>query len=180
MWRDSLELIEVDQSRDYILLCQDEQPACFIAALEPKGSSALLGAFLTNLLVQNGQTYGIELFGGLPTRTLNYCPELIQPEVLVQGFWDWMTWAETKGWGDWIGLRDTVIGLLADEPKPIRAVVRNTFKDLPPNPSVEDCCAWLERRKRLAEEEAAQLSLEDRRRILENYFYASYREGAKA
>ena len=135
-------------------------PPCAFALIQPGGDTDIWPAFVVNLFRDNGESYGIELFGGLPCETFNGRPDLVSPVALREAFWQWIVGREAVGRPQWGDLRDQMIESL-EQPNPLQR-----SSDL------------LQRVARLGidgflaatEPEHVDLPEDDRRRILENYF----------
>jgi len=140
-----------------------------IAALAPL-SPETARAFFPDLVAGNGRSYGVELFGGLPSRTTNYRRDLIPAEVLEQCYWDWMQEASRDHPSLWTSLRDTVIAE-SEEPdhlrRSLRALVNLNQLGTPPTPN--GIRSYLAERQQAG----AALSTDERRLILGNYFAVS-------
>jgi|GEM_PF-4030746 hypothetical protein len=170
-----LELLDVGKSQAYVLLLQEEQPLRALAAIRPGSSARAISAFFLSLLEDNGGSYGVELFGSLPTETTNHRPDLIPVLAVWEAYWRWMQWAtEEYGAEVWTDLQDTLIyGLL--ESHPLRRASR-ILRELPLSRlgRPKEVLRWLRARR----EEGEELSPEDRMRIFANYFLRSYMEGS--
>jgi hypothetical protein len=135
-------------------------PPYAFALIQPGGDTDIWPAFVVNLFRDNGESYGIELFGGLPCETFNGRPDLVSPVALREAFWQWIVGREAVGRPQWGDLRDQMIESL-EQPNPLQR-----SSDL------------LQRVARLGidgflaatEPEHVDLPEDDRRRILENYF----------
>ena len=135
-------------------------PPYAFALIQPGGDTDIWPAFVVNLFRDNGESYGIELFGGLPCKTFNGRPDLVSPVALREAFWQWIVGREAVGRPQWGDLRDQMIESL-EQPNPLQR-----SSDL------------LQRVARLGidgflaatEPEHVDLPEDDRRRILENYF----------
>ena len=135
-------------------------PPYAFALIQPGGDTDIWPAFVVNLFRDNGESYGIELFGGLPCQTFNSRPDLVSPVALREAFWQWIEGREAVGQPQWEDLRDQMIESL-EQPNPLQR-----SSDL------------LQRVARLGidgflaatEPEHVDLPEDDRRRILENYF----------
>ena len=80
-------------------LAEDEDKV--IAVLDPLCAETAC-AFLRDLLPDNGESYGLGLFGALPSRTVNHRSDLI-PAAIVNGcYWAWMQWASAKDASHWV------------------------------------------------------------------------------
>jgi hypothetical protein len=143
-----------------------EDPWLVLAAIEPADSSVVMSEFVRDLIGDDGRGYGLEVFfGGLPSNTRNFRPDLIPAEVVKASYWSWMEWASKDGLDVWTDLRDDALRKAMD-PRVLRPFVE-TFLE-----------AWGNvDRKPLRDREGAALSESDRQRILDNYFSQTYREG---
>lgn len=64
-----------------------------VARLEPWQDELVLSAAVKQLLHENGQGHGLELFAAIPHQTVNHQPELLLTAVVKQGLYDWLLWA---------------------------------------------------------------------------------------
>lgn len=97
----SIEVFETG-GRSYVSVPPDldvDQEWLVPAAVEPAGSGAGFGAFLVDLLSDNGEGYGLELFAGLPTRIELHRPDLLEPAALDEALAGWGRWA-AAAWGE--------------------------------------------------------------------------------
>lgn len=147
-----------------------------VAALDPLCSETTC-AFLRGLLADNGESYGVELFGGLPSRTINHRSDLISATVVKQSYWDYMQFVSAKDASRWALLQDSVIGK-SEEPDSLARGLQaiKDLKRLGTPPTGEAIRHYLGERKRAG----AALSEEDRSLILDNYFATSYGERQRA
>jgi len=166
-----LRLLDIGDGRAYVLPLIEDAPLLAIAAVEPKGAHQAFSEFFISLLQDNGASYGVQLFGSLPSRTTNYRPDLVPVSAVARAYWLWMEWAvEEIGSTVWTDLQDTVI-LEATEPNPMKRSLR-TLLQLPLLSDPEAIEDWLEER----ECEGDNLSDEERMRIFEAYLSTSYVE----
>ena len=143
----------------------EDEGLLVLAAIEPAESS-VFSAFFRDFLRDNGQGYGFEFFGDLPSNTRNYQPDLIPSDVIKESYWRWMEWASSSKprFGSWTSLRDQALRKTMD-PRVLR----------PFGETLKEAMSNLEHKGR-RQEEAAALTEEDRRRIIDIYFSQSYRE----
>ena len=145
-----------------------------IAALEPL-SPATATAFLRDLLADNGESYGVWLFGCLPSRTVNHRPDLIRAMAVKEFYCEWLERASERDPSLCAELRDRVIGE-SEEPDHLlrseRALEELKRLGTPVTPEAI--------RRYLDEEDQAGRGIaeEERSLILDNYFAVSYREQA--
>lgn len=166
-----LRLLHPRGSRWFVCwLAEDEDKV--IAALDPLCPETVC-AFLRDLLAENGESYGLGLFGALPSRTVNYRSDLIPAAIVNECYWAWMQWASAKDPSHWASLRNTVIKE-SEEPNPLRRGLR-ALEDLKRlgTPVASDAIhRFLEEGKQAG----ADLSDDERLLILNNYFAVSYQE----
>ncbi|MDQ7844557.1 MAG: hypothetical protein QN129_13535 [Armatimonadota bacterium] len=165
-----LRLLDVGDGQAYVLPVVEEAPLRTIAAIQPGKAPRACAAFFRSLLQDNGNSYGIDLFGSLPSQTVNHRPDLVPTSAVLQGYWEWMRWAvEHIGPEVWTDLRDSVIDELV-EPDPLQRSLR-LLRQVPLH-DPDALGAWLEAQER----EGTELSEEDRLRIFQGYFSRSYVE----
>jgi len=172
-WFLDLYLLDVGTPRAYVYFFANalaetgEHPAHVVAAVEPKSDASLFSAFLRKCLSRNGKDFLTEfdgMFSDLPSMTTNHRPDLFPRDVVKEGYWDSMKMAEAAGDASWIDLRDEALRTATDPRilRPLREVLGERLRNV----------ANAESRKR----EAAELTDDGRRRILEIHFSQAYRE----
>jgi hypothetical protein len=167
-WDASLNLLDIGVGLDYVVFCQDVEEDQIIDAIEgtnwPSSATTLLR-----------QVCGS--FTALPSRTENYRPDLIPGKVVKASYWDFLEQSSSMGSPSWGELRQILIKELVKEPfRPVRKVLGEAFKGLPPQSSLEQIDLWLKGRREKEQQETEELTVEDRQRILDTYFATSYRE----
>ncbi len=80
-----------------------------IAAIVTRDRLGIFAEFFQNFLARNGAGYGIPLFGSLPAQTINYAPDLIRAEVVLEGYLKWIEWAEGSGADPWAQIEARVL-----------------------------------------------------------------------
>jgi len=156
----TIELVDLGVTGTLAYYITEYAPPYAFALIQPGGDTDIWPAFVVDLFRDNGESYGIELFGGLPCETTNSRPDLVPPVALREAFWQWIEGREAVGRPQWGDLRDQMIESL-EQPNPLQR-----SSDL------------LQRVARLGidgflaatEPEHVDLPEDDRRRILENYF----------
>ena len=156
----TIELVDLGVTGTLAYHITEYAPTYAFALIQPGGDTDTWPAFVVDLFRDNGESYGIELFGGLPCETTNSRPDLVPPVALREAFWQWIEGREAVGRPQWGDLRDQMIESL-EQPNPLQR-----SSDL------------LQRVARLGidgflaatEPEHVDLPEDDRRRILENYF----------
>lgn len=86
----SLRLYDLGQDPVLIKFDFDEEPDRLIAALEPTENVAVFSAFFQDFIKSNGENYGVDVFGSLPTMTTNYVESLVPRDVVMSSYYDWM------------------------------------------------------------------------------------------
>ena len=89
-------------------------PERAIARAEPGLTGELLGALLVDAAPSNGRSYGFELFGSPPSRTIDHVG--IPRELLAETYKRWLD--HNSGLMSWLELRDWLISTI-DEPDPL-------------------------------------------------------------
>lgn len=74
-----------------------------IAAAIDRGSHEIFREFLVGLMARNGADYGIPLFAGLPSHTLNRRPDLLPARVVKEAYGAWLEWADGLALPRWNG-----------------------------------------------------------------------------
>jgi hypothetical protein len=136
-----------------------------IALVKQPSNPAVMSAFFKALIKENGDAFGLGLFGSLPSNTDNKIEELIPEEIVRAAYWDWMKWAESAFDVDWLAMAEEVS---ARERSPImypRDLLKNLFAGTNGNPR-----AWLEEQ----DKKNGRLSLRAKRAIFDAYFKQSY------
>ena len=156
----TIDLVDLGATGTLAYWITEDAPTYAFALIQPGGDTDIWPAFVVDLFRDNGESYGIELFGSLPSQTTNGRPDLVPPVALREAFWQWIEGREAVGRPQWGHLRDHTIESL-EQPNPLQR-----SSDL------------LRRVARLGidgflaatEPEHVDLPEDDRRRILENYF----------
>ena len=100
-WTIAIELIHLGD-RSYVTLPPDEvvgQPWEAFTAIQHPEATEILDALLFDLLWDNGESYGIELFPSLPTRITG---GLVDKQTVRAGFHLYLDWDEMRTTGAWI------------------------------------------------------------------------------
>ncbi len=146
------------------------------AAVDAKAHPRTIAACIARLLADNGERYGLQIFGSLPTMTENHHPETIDRSAIETAYGSWMDWAERTGWADnlWISLSED-LRHRAESSNPMERALRplrELGEKLGKNPSVEAMQAYLAQRS----EEDDEISDEQRQILLRFYMVGSYQE----
>lgn len=162
-WFVGLDILDLGTPRAYLCVDQrdleGEQPCPIVAAVEPKSEPSLWSALLVDLITTNGADYGVDLFGDLPTETVNHAPGLL-PEAMVREAYS--RWLDAATWSGWPALA-RYLELLGDDPTPLdQALIGYRALDDP--------------EKLLASIDASEpdLSKEKRDALLDQYFAYCY------
>ena len=166
-----IQLLHPTADRWYACWVTEEEWPTVVAAFEPL-SAVTLRAFVTDLLADNGASYGVGLFGSLPSMTTNHRSDLIPADVVKEAYRAWLD-RTGDAWGTgWESLRDDLIGT-SEEPDHLARSLR-TIQDLSRQHAAGhftmDC-----RPPGGVYGSGGQLTDADRRLILDNYFAVSYR-----
>jgi hypothetical protein len=171
-WAAWIELLHLGGSRSFACWLPEDDESKVIAALEPL-CPVITGAFLSDLVPKNGSSYGVWMFGGLPTLTVNHRPDLIATTVVRECYWEWMRSASARDPALWASLRDSVIAA-SETPNPLHRT-RRVLEQLKPlgTPATTDSIG-----RYLGEGVRAGRAISDseRRLIFDNYFAVSYTE----
>ncbi len=167
--------LDVGDGRRYVLAHIEEQPLYAVAAIEPGTASGTYEPFILSLLSDNGNSYGIDLFGSLPSGIENHRPDLIPWRIILESCREWMDWAaENIGPEVWADLRDSLVNELL-EPDNLQRSLRMLKQMAPFLRNPEALRGWLQER----EQEGEDLSEDDKSLIFELYFTGSYVERPK-
>lgn len=176
VWGMSIELLDIGTPRLYVCLNQEaEGPAWrVIAALEPKDSPEVFSAFFKSLIESNGTAYRVEMFGSLPTSTVNSRPELVPARAVKESYRAWMARAIPSLW---VTLEDEVLKGVRDAGHPMELFgaveeLREALGATEKAAATEQMAEYGRKRDAMG----ARLSEEDRHRILDVYFAMTYRE----
>lgn len=170
-----IELLHLGGSRSFACWLPEEDESKVIAALEPL-CPAITSAFLADLVPENGSSYGVWMFGSLPTSTVNHRPDLIDITVVREAYWQWIESASARDPALWASLRDSVIAA-SETPDPLHRSIRvlEQLKQLGTPPTTDSIGRYLDDGVRAGR----AISDSERRLIFENYFAVSYQEIAQ-
>ncbi len=162
-----IQLLHPGGSRSFACWLPEDDEATAIAALEPL-SPATASAFFRDLLADNGESYGVWLFGGLHHR-----PDLISAMAVKECYREWMERASERDPSLWAELRDRVIGE-SEESDHLRRSRRalEQLKRLGTPVTPEAIRQYRDDKARAGRE----ISDSERRLVLDNYFPVTYRE----
>ncbi len=136
-----------------------------IALIEHPSNPAVMSAFFKAFIRENGEDFGVGLFGSLPSNTHNMVEDLIPETVVRQAYWDWMLWAEKQFGANWSDMADE-ISARAESPimYPL-ALLKKSLDESGGNPT-----AWL----REHDDKNSRLTTRAKQAILDAYFKQSY------
>ena len=156
----TIDLVDLGTAGTLAYWITEDAPTYAFALIQPGGDTDIWPAFVVDLFRDNGESYGIELFGGLPSQTTNRRPDLVPPVALREAFWQWIEGREAGGRPQWVRLRDDTIERL-EQPDPLQRsldLLRQAARL-----GIDGFLAAME-------PEHVDLSEDERRLILENYF----------
>jgi hypothetical protein len=171
-WISSLQLVKTGERRSLICLVHEEQPAVGLALAEPDDDPHLMSALFVQLLLENGDGFGVSIFGSLPRETTNWKPQLVPADVIKQAYWDWMEWAEATQGSAWVCLEEEIYSRTVEPDHLQRS--RDILETLPRLDDADALPAWLEQRA----SESNGLPHDSRRLTLDDYFKHAYRTNA--
>jgi hypothetical protein len=161
----SLQLADLGDSGTLVCWFTEVPPTEAFALIQSDDDLEIWSALVAQLFGDNGASYGIGLFGGLPSEVTNHKPDAVPPRVLKDAFWQWLEYMEADGWSVWASLRDQTLGRLEQPDSLQRSTdLLNKLVRLGPE-------GYLAATK----PDPVELPEADRRLILENYFTLSYR-----
>jgi hypothetical protein len=164
-------LVLIGNGRRRYLACWDEiESYRALAALDPWDDPLAVSAVVKRLLVRNGATFGIAMFGSLPTETSNHAPDLVPVTVVRQAYFDLMQWWECERGSPWIDLADEHFGRIV-EPNHLQRGL-DILETLPMLTQSGALGQWLEDR----DTESAAMPDEIRQRLFDEWFGSAYDE----
>jgi hypothetical protein len=165
-------LLHGGSERSFACWLPEDDEGRVIAGLKPP-SSAITRVFFEDLLAENGAPYGVWVFGGLPSLTINHRPDLLDAEVFKRSYWRWMQSRSARDPAIWASLRDGIIGASV-EPIPMHRGLQllRQLKEMGTPPTPEAIQHYLNERR----QEGDEIASSERRLILDNYFAVNYRE----
>jgi len=118
-WDDQIELIR-DQSRHRIYVClppnsdYGERPWLALAALADLVPGRAQDAFLSRLLEDRGASYGVEIWGSLPTEITNYFPWLFSRAGMLDACYRLLERERRDGNDQWPEVIDSLRRLMLE------------------------------------------------------------------
>lgn len=97
-WISYLRILEMTE-RDYVCLFIEEQPYRLLAGMDKYAGEEEYSSLIEDLLSFNGLTFGVEMFGSLPTMTVNSRPDLVPAEALRKAYYRWMEYVRASTGG---------------------------------------------------------------------------------
>jgi hypothetical protein len=88
-------------SRRYLCVWDEVKSYRAVAAVEPWDDASAVSGAVSSYLSCSGLRHGDKLFGSLPHKVTNYCPDLLPTPVVEQALFDHMQWAESVEPGTW-------------------------------------------------------------------------------
>ena len=164
----SIQLADLGDSGTLVCEFTEVPPTQAFALVQSKDDPDIWRAFVAQLFRDNGRSYGIGLFGSLPSEVTNHRADVLPPDVLKEAFWQWLEQRDAEGRNVWAKLRNRTIGQL-EEPDSLQRSTGLLDKLVRLGPEGYLAATKLER---------VELPEAHRRLILDNYFALSYREQA--
>jgi len=96
----SLELLRLEPHKSYVVF-RDEAFGVRVFASVSEPPTMFLPSFIETFFGSNGTAYGGEVFGSIPTGTLNFRPDLIPELCLRDGYRAFLNWASEHHYGGW-------------------------------------------------------------------------------
>jgi len=166
VWTYGLNALHIDEDRALVCVTGDIEPeARAIALVKGPSEPAVMSAFFTAFIDQNGAAFGVGPFGSLPSDTYNRIESLIPEKVVRAAYWKWMEWAENALGVSWEGLA-AEISACAESPTTYPLELLKTLL----SGFQGDAVAWL------AEQQSRndQLTTRAKQAIFDAYFKQSY------
>jgi hypothetical protein len=141
-----------------------------VAKLDGPVSRRVLSAVVPELVRENGRRVGIDIFGSLPTETINHQPDRLPTVVVKQAYFDWLQAAQVYGGTTWADFAAEHYSSLVEPNHLVRCL--DMLKTLP---RLDDAAGWDEW-ERQREEESARIPDHARQRLFNEWFYDHYYE----
>jgi hypothetical protein len=129
-----------------------------------------LAGTVRRLLDRNGKSFGVDVFGSLPTQTTNRAPELIPEPVVRQAYFDLLEYWEREQGGAWLGIAEEHHGRIVEPNHLERCLdLLETLPHVHDQEAVDNWLAW-------RDAESAALPNVARQRLFEEWFEGAYDE----
>lgn len=159
-----------NRRRRYLCYWNELESYLALAAIEPWDDPLALSGTVRRLLDRNGNAFGVDVFGSLPTETTNHAPELIPEPVVRQAYFDLLDYWEREQGGAWLTVAEDYYGRLV-EPNHLQRCL-DLLETLPQLDEQEGVGSWLAER----DAESDALPLEARQRLFDEWFAGAYAE----
>ena len=144
-----------------------------LAAIDPWEDELAISAVVQHLAARNGASFGIAMFGSLPTETTNYAPELVPRAVVRQAYFELMQRWECERGSAWLDLAEEHFGRIV-EPNHLQRSL-DIVESLPPLTEADAVAHWLDER----DTESAAMSDDARQRLFDDWFAGAYEEAKR-